>query len=161
MNKPTLYISGAITGVPVLNKPKFTEATKKLRGMGFIVINPHEICEGLTADQWADCMKNCIARLMEAQIIILLNDWMNSRGATIEVELSKRIGIKHIDYTEFLELQERIKVDYGYLYDEYKDEINVFGGVNEKILMQIKNECAGMYFHQVGDYWLLSSLAND
>jgi len=165
MPKPTLYISGAITGMPELNKPKFAAATKQLRGMGYIVINPHEICEGLSAEQWQDCMKICIAKLMDAHIIILLDDWKHSRGAKIELDVAVKLGMTSSDYLDFIDLQERIKTDYGCCYDDFKDEINVFGGVSKELAVKIRNEFSSMYFHPVGPhdqptYYLLSSLSN-
>ncbi|RYD77407.1 MAG: DUF4406 domain-containing protein [Sphingobacteriales bacterium] len=166
MNKPTLYISGAISGMPELNKPKFAEATKKLRGMGYIVINPHEICSGIPAEEWEKCMKVCISSLMIADVIILLDDWKHSRGAKIELDVAVKIGMDSFDYHDFIELQERIKTDYGCCYDDYKDEINVFGGVTKELATKIRNEFSCMYFHPIGahhkpKYWILSSLVND
>jgi len=102
MDKPTLYVSGAITGVPELNRPKFSAATKKLRGMGYIVINPHEICDGLSEDEWEKCMRICIAKLMDADIIILLDDWKQSRGAKIECDVAVKVGIDAQEFNDFL-----------------------------------------------------------
>lgn len=104
MNKPTLYISGAISGTPDLNRTKFANATKQLRGLGYIVINPHELCEGVPAEEWNKCMRICIRRLVDADKLVLLDDWQQSRGAQIEFTIAKQIGIKTISLTDFLKL---------------------------------------------------------
>ena len=105
MPKPTLYISGAISGIPDLNRPKFSNATKKLRGLGYIVINPHEICDGISAVDWDKCMRVCIRRLVDADILVLLDDWQQSRGAQIEFTLAKQIGIETISFQNFTDRQ--------------------------------------------------------
>jgi hypothetical protein len=69
------------------------------------VINPHEICDGLSADQWESCMKKCIQRMMEADKIILLDDWQKSRGANIEYHLAGNLGIDTILLENFLKSQ--------------------------------------------------------
>lgn len=102
MTEQTLYVSGAISGMPDLNRQKFAEATKRLRGMGHIVINPHEICDGLPPEEWENCMRRCIAKLMEAHTLILLDDWKQSRGAKIECDVAVKIGINIFNYSDFL-----------------------------------------------------------
>lgn len=98
----TLYISGAISNAPNLNKEKFANATKKLRSLGYIVINPHEICSDIPASQWEDCMKICIKRLMDADIIIMLDDWQQSRGATVEFKIAQTVNISQFLYNDFI-----------------------------------------------------------
>jgi hypothetical protein len=93
MDNQIIYVSGKISGLPDLNKPKFEAATRELRSRGFIVRNPHEICDGLPEDQWSECMKRCIAVMMECSIILFLDDWYDSKGATIEYKLAKDLNI--------------------------------------------------------------------
>jgi hypothetical protein len=102
MDKPTLYISGAISNAPDLNRTKFANATKQLRGLGYIVINPHEICEGIPAEEWAKGMRICIKKLMDADVLILLDDWQQSRGAQIEFTISKQLNYKTIALETFI-----------------------------------------------------------
>lgn len=104
MEKPILYISGAISGIPDLNRTKFSNATKQLRGLGYIVINPHELCEGIPAEEWDKCMRNCIRKLVDADIVVLLDDWQQSRGAQIEFTLAHQLKMKTISLTEFIKL---------------------------------------------------------
>jgi hypothetical protein len=65
MNIPMIYISGAITGMPDLNRQYFNNTAKTLRSLGFSVVNPHEICEGIRAEDWNLCMRKCIIELMK------------------------------------------------------------------------------------------------
>lgn len=102
MDKPKLYISGAISGMPDLNRKKFAGATKKLRDLGYLVVNPHEVCEGLPSDEWRTCMKRCIVAMMDCQVVILLDDWQQSPGATIEFQLAWNLGIEPISFDLFL-----------------------------------------------------------
>lgn len=103
MDKPKLYISGAISGMPDLNRVKFAKATQTFRRMGYLVVNPHEVCEGLQAEDWKACMKRCISAMMDCQVLILLDDWQQSPGANIEFQLAWNIGIEPIRIEMFLE----------------------------------------------------------
>jgi hypothetical protein len=98
----TIYVAGKITGLPDLNKPKFDAAVRELRSRGFIVRNPHEICDGLPEEEWHKCMRKCIAVMMECDIVVLLDDWVFSRGAIIESNLASDIGIEVEHYAIFL-----------------------------------------------------------
>jgi hypothetical protein len=103
MKKPKLYISGAISGMPGLNRLKFAKATKTFRDKGFIVVNPHEVCEGISADEWSLCMRLCITSLMGCDVMIMLDDWQNSKGATIEHQLAQNLGIKTYPISTYLQ----------------------------------------------------------
>ncbi|RQO65101.1 hypothetical protein DBR40_24840 [Pedobacter sp. KBW01] len=102
MNKPKLYISGAITGKPDLNRTKFANATKTFRDLGYIVVNPHEICYDLKEDEWNQCMRRCIIALMDCDTVILLDDWQSSTGATVEYQLAFGIGMEVFNIDLFL-----------------------------------------------------------
>ena len=102
--KPTLYISGAISNMPDLNRTKFFNATRKLRDLGYIVINPHELCHDLPPEEWQQCMRRCIIKMMEADILVLLDDWQQSTGATLEFNIARALGIRTICLDDFLKL---------------------------------------------------------
>lgn len=107
MCKPKLYVSGAISGMPELNKIKFQLATQQLRELGYEVVNPHEICAGIPEAEWERCMKICIVALCFCEVMILLDDWQNSRGATLEFNISRALGIKTITLQDFLKTANR------------------------------------------------------
>lgn len=102
MDNIIIYVAGKVTGLDDLNKPKFEAATRELRGRGYIVRNPHEICEGLAPDQWDQCMKRCIAVMMECNLVLFLDDWFESRGATIECRLAEALGMETEMYRTFI-----------------------------------------------------------
>lgn len=97
-----IYVAGKISGLEDLNKPKFEAATKELRSRGYIVRNPHEICNGLEAHQWDQCMKRCIAVMMECHLVVFLDDWHESPGANIEYRLAKDLSIATEFYPAFI-----------------------------------------------------------
>lgn len=104
--KPVIYVSGRITGVPDLNKPKFAEATKRLRAMGYIVRNPHEFCADVPPD--SDChhyMRICIAELMKCEMVLFLDDWFESKGATIERRIASDMEIPCVMYEIFVQME--------------------------------------------------------
>lgn len=80
--------------MPELNKPAFANATKTFRDLGFIVVNPHELCEGLTEEQWSLCMRKCITALMDCDVVIMLDNWYGSRGALVEYQIAFSLGME-------------------------------------------------------------------
>ncbi len=102
-----LYLSGKISGLPDLNKPKFDEAARKLKNLGFIVRNPHEICADVDPENWEACMKQCIKILMDCDQVILLDDWHLSRGAKEEFFLARTLRIPTFFYADFMAQFER------------------------------------------------------
>lgn len=95
MNNQTFYISGKISGVPDLNRPKF-EFTKRrlcfIHGVDTLVFNPHDLPVNHDGS-WASYMKTCIRYLTRASVVVVLDDWQNSRGAIIEVLLAWVLAI--------------------------------------------------------------------
>lgn len=90
-----LYVAGPMTDVPDLNRPAFRDATKRLRGLGFKVVNPHEHEPGLAADElkamepdqlWRWYMHLCLQAIgtHKAEALVYLPASRGSRGATSE-----------------------------------------------------------------------------
>lgn len=88
--------------MPGLNKDNFLVATKMLRSKGFIVINPHEICDGIPASEWEQCMRVCIKRMMDADMLIMLDGWENSKGAVVEAYIANRLNIEKVEFVQFI-----------------------------------------------------------
>lgn len=95
------YVAGPMTGLPDHNFPAFNEAADKLRKMGYHVENPadHGVVEGAG---WEDYLRADLAKLTTCSHIYLLQGWSNSRGARLEVQVAKALGI-HIWYGEYAE----------------------------------------------------------
>lgn len=102
MNEHVIYVSGKIYGIPDLNKGKFDAATRELRNRGFIVRNPHEICDWVCTDERDLCMKKCIAAMMECNLIVFLDDWYDSKEANIKYRLAQDLSISTEFYLTFI-----------------------------------------------------------
>jgi|LSQA01.1.fsa_nt_gi hypothetical protein len=113
----TVYISGAVTGIPNRNKKAFGEAYAdiarlkrhpQLRDMK--IINPLRI--GTKVDKafaaqgaepaWVDYMRECVKRLCDADCAYFLKGWDMSDGANVERYIAKRLSIPCADNLEEL-----------------------------------------------------------
>jgi hypothetical protein len=88
-----IYIAGPMTGLPELNFPAFHAEARRLRALGYEVINPAEI-NADPAAEWAQCMREDIAQLVQCDGIALLPGWQNSRGASLEHHIAKALGMR-------------------------------------------------------------------
>lgn len=98
-----VYICGPITNMPDFNRPLFAKVEQALIDNNFGPINPHNLCthhvkELQGEELWQACMKTVIAELVKCDVLLLLPDWQNSRGAKIERNLANDLGIpvKHL-----------------------------------------------------------------
>ena len=82
--KKKVYIAGAIIGCADY-KAGFAAARMELEALGYIVLNPAELPEGM---EKADYMRICLAMLDTADEICMLPGWGISEGAMIEHDLS-------------------------------------------------------------------------
>lgn len=88
-----LYLAGPMTGYPELNFPLFHAEAARLRSLGFEIVNPAEINADPSAG-WLDCMRADIKQLVDCDGIALLPRWSESRGATIEHNLVRGLGLR-------------------------------------------------------------------
>ena len=75
------YIAGKINGFPNY-KEKFEKAQKYLESLGYIVMNPAELPEGMPYIKY---MPICLAMLEQSDIIYMLDNWTDSKGAPVEL----------------------------------------------------------------------------
>jgi hypothetical protein len=91
--KKKIYIAGKVTGE---NKEdciaKFAQAKSTLEARGFEAINPIEVV-GDWNTPWDKAMKLCVAKLTECDGILLLEDWVTSKGARIEFDIATQLNI--------------------------------------------------------------------
>lgn len=81
--KKKIYIAGKVTGLNYSDvKQKFRATENQLFSEGYQVVNPIELCN--EESTWEDAMKICIEALADCDEIFMLNDWKDSRGATLE-----------------------------------------------------------------------------
>ncbi len=90
--KTRVYIAGKISGLTKeesLNN--FAKASEKFRQLGFTVFNPKEIIvdETLLYDV---IMEICFIYLDNADLVYMMSNWKDSKGATLEHKRAKEKG---------------------------------------------------------------------
>lgn len=108
------YICGPMTGLPDLNHPAFNEAAQRLRDAGFEAVNPVDLnppplknlanmTQAFQESIWRACMKRDIAAMVLCDVLVLLPNWSQSRGAMIEVQLAESLGIPAWPFDDFIQ----------------------------------------------------------
>ena len=87
-----IYIAGPMTGIKDMNFPAFHAAAAELRALGHEVVNPAELNPD-PGTPWAQCMRVDIAQLVTCDAVVLLPGWEKSKGALIERDLARRLGM--------------------------------------------------------------------
>jgi Domain of unknown function (DUF4406) len=87
-----VYISGPMTGLPYLNRPRFESAAGKVTEFGLTPVNPHNLCD--PSWDWQKCMRADIAALCDCDAIFLLRGWEMSNGAQLELNVAHRLGLR-------------------------------------------------------------------
>jgi hypothetical protein len=88
-----VYIAGPMTGLPESNYPAFRAEAARLRALGHEVVSPNELNAGREHEGWTACMKRDIAVLTTCDAVQVLNGWMKSRGAKLEIAVARELGI--------------------------------------------------------------------
>lgn len=88
-----MYICGKVTGEPpAACAANFALAQRAIEAQGHQAINPlTEVND--PGCEWQRAMKICISALMRADAIVLLPNYLNSRGATVERILAEMLDI--------------------------------------------------------------------
>lgn len=95
--KHKIYIAGKVTGEDKLECAcKFKKAKQELEALGFEAINPLEVV-GTWDIRWEAAMKLCIIALLKCDIVYAMPCVQDSKGAKIELELARRLGIPTYD----------------------------------------------------------------
>jgi hypothetical protein len=82
-----------MSNYPELNFPAFHAEAARLRGLGFEIVNPAEINVDPSAG-WLECMRADIKQLVDCDGVALLPRWNESRGASIEHNLARDLGLR-------------------------------------------------------------------
>lgn len=95
-NTKIIYLAGKISGESLATcTMKFGAAQHHWQAKGYEVLNPLQIVNGWKTP-WQEAMRYCIQALCMATHIYFLSDWSQSKGAKIEHQLAKDLGIKII-----------------------------------------------------------------
>lgn len=92
-----IYISGPMTDRPEHNYPAFYAAEERWRAMGWDVLNPARNFGGRTDLDRATYMRADVHHLLKADAIALLEDWVDSPGAKVELALARELGLEIFD----------------------------------------------------------------
>lgn len=86
-----LYVSGKITGCPDFFK-NFEKGSQEVREMGCVPVNPCEYIPKQEGWTWADYMVADLHLMLDADGVYALQNWEDSKGAKIEIQLAKDLG---------------------------------------------------------------------
>lgn len=95
-----MYISGPMTGIEEFNHPLFHKVTQEFRAVNFMVCNPAEFFEGDTKRERKEYMREAIKYMLEADTIVLLPGWEESKGARLEVGIANELDLNIMEYVE-------------------------------------------------------------
>jgi hypothetical protein len=96
---PVIYLSGPMSGIADDNFPAFREAARRLRLLGFPVLDPSDFGHGKVPrqldddDAWGFCVGRDLGVLPHAEVIVLLPGWSTSRGARLERQVADALGL--------------------------------------------------------------------
>lgn len=88
-----VYLAGPMTGIKDFNRPAFDDAAKKLRLLGYDIINPARTWLPEGADSWQDYMRVTTRQLTQCDAVALLPGWEKSTGAQIERRWAEAVGL--------------------------------------------------------------------
>lgn len=91
--KQKIYIAGKVTGLPITEcTMNFGLAQKQIENLGHEAVNPLAVVNDWKCP-WEKAMKLCIVALMDCDAIFVLDNYINSSGAMMELHLAKRLNI--------------------------------------------------------------------
>jgi hypothetical protein len=101
-----IYIAGPMSGVEDFNFPLFFETEKKLKELGYEVINPahndgETVEEALASagtperptNSWAYYMRRDLPSVLSVDALCVLPGWQRSKGASLEVQVAQALGL--------------------------------------------------------------------
>jgi hypothetical protein len=129
------YVSGKITGLKLAEaKRLFGQAEKLLIKLGYEVFNPFNL--QLQDDlEWIEYMEYDIDELKNCDVIALLPNWYDSRGARIEKRVAEALKLKIMFFDHNLRLISEIPAP---IINSSKDVLSLVAtitGCSEKILL--------------------------
>lgn len=92
-----VYLSGPMTGYPEHNFPAFAAAREELRADGLTVLCPAE-AGTVHGWDWAQYLKRDLALLFQAEAVVVLPGWRDSKGAALEVYVARQFGYPIRDF---------------------------------------------------------------
>ena len=87
-----IYISGKISGIENEALELFAKAEKELQTKGFETVNPMTLNHAHDKS-WRSYMKEDVKALCECDMIYMLSNWTDSKGAIIEHTIAMCLGL--------------------------------------------------------------------
>ncbi len=97
-----VYLSGPMSNMPDFNFPAFNTEAERLRALGYDVINPVDINPDTTTP-YNECLRNDLKALLDCDTIAMLDGWMDSNGAHLEMHVAQRVGIRVVEARTIVE----------------------------------------------------------
>ena len=88
-----IYISGKISGIENEAPELFAKAERELQAKGFETVNPMKL-NHQHDKSWHSYMKEDVKALCECDVIYMLSNWTDSKGAIIEHTIAMYLGLK-------------------------------------------------------------------
>lgn len=85
-----VYISGPMTGLPQFNYPAFFDMAEHICAIGYEPLNQAAQPE---QPSWEAYMRHDIKLLMDADMVVMLPGWEQSKGAKIEKQIAEQLNI--------------------------------------------------------------------
>lgn len=93
-----IYIAGPMSDCDNYNFESFEWAAKHLRDIGYEPVSPAEV-HGIKDDwEWEDYLKADLALLIDCDAIVMLAGWEESRGACLEHDTARRLGLSVMEF---------------------------------------------------------------
>lgn len=88
-----IYIAGPMTGLPEFNYPAFNAEAARIRALGYHVENPAEN-KAPECGTWQGYMRAALRQMLMCDSVAMLPGWGKSKGALIEYNLAKSLGLE-------------------------------------------------------------------
>ena len=132
--KPKIYISGKITGIESEAPGLFEKTEIALKTLGYDTVNPVTLNHNHDKS-WQSFMREDVKAMLDCELIYMMSNWQDSKGAKIEREIAKYLGLTIVYEDEYVEPQNIVrlspKTPKTTTDDVIQDVINVFGVVHQ------------------------------
>lgn len=91
-----VYIAGPMTGLSEFNYPAFNAMAARLRALGYEVANPAENPTP-PCKSWLGYMRLALKQMVDCEVVALLPNWEESRGARVECGLARDLGLRIVN----------------------------------------------------------------
>jgi hypothetical protein len=95
-----MYLSGPMTGIEKYNHDLFNKVAEEFRTAGFMVCSPSEFFDGDRTKERKEYMREAVKYMLEADTIVLLPGWQESKGARLEAAIAAELDLIVVEYVE-------------------------------------------------------------